>query len=101
MADGVLHQWLQQQRRQQRSMHAFIELPLHLQALAKAYLLYGQIALGQLYLLRQRGGQMGFGQGIAKQIAEILEQGFCLGRLGAHQRNRAVEGVEQKVRSDA
>ncbi|MPN19034.1 hypothetical protein SDC9_166400 [bioreactor metagenome] len=44
---------------------------------------------------------MGFGQRIAKQIAEVFEQGFGLGGLGAHQRNRAVEGVEQKVRSYA
>ena len=97
VANGILDQGLQQQGRQQCAMRALIELPLDLQALLEAHLFYGQIALGQLDLLRQRGGRVGLGQRITKQIAEIFKHGFGLGRLGTHQSNRAVEGVEQKV----
>ena len=38
---------------------------------------------------------------MAKQLAEVFQHGFGLGRFGAHQRNRTVERVEQKMRPDA
>ena len=48
----------------------------------------------QLNLIGQRGRGMGFGQGVAKQIAQVFQQSFSFGRLGPYQGNGAVEGVE-------
>ncbi|CUS08559.1 unnamed protein product [Tuber aestivum] len=95
--DGVLHQRLQQQRRQLGLVGVGVQAPLHLQALAETDLLDGQVALGQQDFLPQRDGFGRVGQRVAEQFAEVFQHGFGLGRLGAHQRNGAVEGVEQEM----
>ena len=38
---------------------------------------------------------------MAKQLAQVFKQGFSFGGLRAHQRDGAVERIEQKVRANA
>ncbi len=101
MLDGVFHQRLQQQRRQVRGTRARVDLPLHAQALAKAHLLYVQVAARQGDLVRQRGRFALFDQRVAEQIAQVFQQRLGPGRLVAHQGDGAVERVEQEMRAYA
>ena len=50
MFDGVFHQGLQQQRRQVGVERRRVQVPVHLQPFAEAYLLDVEVALRQLNL---------------------------------------------------
>ena len=101
MAHGVFDQRLQQQGRQARAVGRRVQAPLQLQAFAKAHLLNRQVAPGQCNLIGQGDRFTRVDQRVAKQVAEVLQQGLGLGRLGPHQGDGAVEGVKQKVWPDA
>ena len=74
-----------------------------LQPLAEAQLLDGQVAPRQFDLAGQRDGATAaaVGQRHAEQFGQVFEHGFGARRVGAHQRDRGIERVEQKVRPDA
>mmetsp|Transcript_119912 Transcript_119912/g.333652 ORF Transcript_119912/g.333652 Transcript_119912/m.333652 type:complete len:253 (-) Transcript_119912:4411-5169(-) len=101
MAHGVLDQRLQQQRRQTRRVSGRVQVPDHAQPLAKADLLDRQVALGQLDLLGQRDGGAGIGQGHAEQFGQVFQHALGAGRVDPHQRDGAVQRVEQEMRADA
>ena len=101
VAHGVLHQRLQQQRRQPGLAGLRVDGPFLLQAFAETHLFDRQITPGQRDLLAQGYRLALVHQRMAEQIAQVLQQRFGLGRLGAYQRNRAVERIEQKMRTDA
>mmetsp|Transcript_10033 Transcript_10033/g.40827 ORF Transcript_10033/g.40827 Transcript_10033/m.40827 type:complete len:441 (-) Transcript_10033:76-1398(-) len=98
MAHGVLDQRLQQQRRQTRRVSGRVQVPDHAQPLAKADLLDRQVALGQLDLLGQRDGGAGIGQGHAEQFGQVFQHALGAGRVDPHQRDGAVQRVEQEMR---
>ncbi len=101
MLDRVLDQRLQQQRRQARAVGRGVDVPADAQPVAEAHLLDRQVALGQRDLVGQGDRFARVGQRVAEQLAQVFQHGLGLGRLLAHQRDRAVERVEQEVRADA
>ena len=98
---GIFHQRLQQQGGQQGLLRLRIERPFQLQAIPEAHLLNGQLASRQGNFLGQGHGRLLLPQGVAKQIAQVLQQRFGSGRLRTDQGNGAVERVEQEMRADA
>ena len=90
----VLAERLQQQRRQPGTIGRSVQLPLHTQPFTKTHLLDRQLTLCKDDFLPQRDRLGRVRQRAAKQFGQIFQHGFSLRRLGAHQGNRTVEGVE-------
>jgi hypothetical protein len=101
VAHRVLHQGLQQQRRQAGAVERRVELPTQAQALAEAQRLDVEVAARQHHLLAQGAGPVGGGERGAEQLGQVLEHALGLRRVQAHQGHGGVQGVEEEMRADA
>ena len=101
VANGIFKQGLQNQGGHARQAGGRIGLPTYAQAVAKAHFFNFQIAFGQLQLIAQGTGMAHVLQHLAKQIAQVFKHRFGSRWIRTHQRNGAVERVEQKMRANA
>ena len=101
VANGIFKQGLQNQCGHARQAGGRIGFPTYAQAIAKAHFFNFQIAFGQLQLIAQGTGMAHVLQHLAKQITQVFKHRFGSRRIRAHQRNGAIERVEQKMGANA
>jgi hypothetical protein len=86
-----------------RGVRGWVELPLEPQPIAEAQRLDGEVTAGQVEFAAQRDGATPaavVGQRHPEQVGQVLEHAFRARWVGAHQRHRGVQCVEQEMRAD-
>lgn len=103
MADRVLEQWLQRKRRYVARQGCIVDVGVDLQAITEAELLERQVVLRERPFLGQQhlvAGLLLYSQGVAHEVAELLQRLLSGAGVAAHQGEQRVQRVEEEVRID-
>jgi hypothetical protein len=101
VVDGVLADRLQHQRRHERVGGHALDVPLDDQAIAEPQLLELEVRAAKLDLVGERRELAVVAHQHAEQVGHVVQRFLGPLRIAAHEREHAVQAVEQEMRPDA